>query len=428
MPQVGGMESPLDERAERALNRSDAINDTPLPPWQALPDELPTDVIEVEFETVPPLPSASEAPPKAAGDDPNNARREKWSAFTGRPDAVRSDTDPSQPPPPDIEAIAAALAAEMDRNAARAAQPYADLQDRGALTVERSPEPAPAATDAEVATAAPAVQELPQLPPPPPAPRKRLDLAVRFARRAGRYGRKRVAPALYRAGLWLAHNLRRKEIRRRYGKALALIHGRVLDRRLEQHFYVPTLAMERFSPDPDRGILYEGPVPARTFDWVLSQLPGDLREFAFVDFRAGRGRAMLLAAQRNFERIIGYEYDPAIYDDLQMNIAQFPRSKMLCRDVQAFRGDRLGVSIPDQPCVLYVANAWREELLSGIMNYVRSSFVHKPRRLFVVLENSDDKLVLPADEIFHRMNLPLAEKLKLRLFSPIDFQLYRTTV
>ena len=54
--------------------------------------------------------------------------------------------------------------------------------------------------------------------------------------------------------------------------------------------------------------------------------------------------------------------------------------------------------------------------------------MHKPRRLYIVLENTDDKLMLPPDEFFQRMDLPLAEKLKLRLFSPIDFQLYRTAL
>lgn len=228
------------------------------------------------------------------------------------------------------------------------------------------------------------------------------------------------------AGFWLAHNLRRKEIRRRYGAALAMAHGRILDRQLEQHFFIPSRKAERFSPDPERGILYEGPVPVTAFDWMMSALPPDLREYAFIDFRAGLGRAMLLASQRRFEHIIGYEYGAASYDDLQMNIAQFPRSKMLCRDVQCHRGDRIGVSIPDQPCVLYVANAWREEFLGGIMTYLGESHLHKPRKLYLILENVDEKVVLPKNEIFFRVELPLAEKLKLRLFSPMDFQVYRT--
>jgi hypothetical protein len=245
-------------------------------------------------------------------------------------------------------------------------------------------------------------------------------------RRARRFAQAKAAPAVIDAGSWLASNMRRKEIRRRYGKALALAHGRVLDRRLEQHFYIPSRKAERFSPDTERGILYEGPVPVAAFDWVMSALPKDLREYTFIDFRAGLGRAMLMASQRRFEAIIGYEYGPAAYDDLQMNIAQFPRSRMVCRDVQCYRGDRSGVSIPDQPCVLYVANAWREEFLDGIMTYLGQSYRHKPRPLYLILENVDEKVALPKNGIFYRLELPLAEKLKLRLFSPMDFQLYRT--
>jgi hypothetical protein len=206
------------------------------------------------------------------------------------------------------------------------------------------------------------------------------------------------------------------------------LHGKVIDRRLEQHFYVSTLGTQRFGPDLDRGIVYEGPVPATAFAWAMSLMPENLREYAFVDFHSGRGRAILLASQRNFERIVGYEYDAATHDDLQMNIAQFPRSKMVCRDVQCYRGDRTGVSIPDQPCVLYFSSAWREDMLPGIMNYVRESYRHKPRRIYVVLENVDDSVVLPPDEVFHRLELPMAEKLKLRLFSPMDFQVYRSQI
>jgi hypothetical protein len=36
--------------------------------------------------------------------------------------------------------------------------------------------------------------------------------------------------------------------------------------------------------------------------------------------------------------------------------------------------------------------------------------------------------VLPPDDIFHRIDFPVAEKLKLRLLSPMDFQVYRSAV
>jgi len=421
MPPNGAVNAALDERAERALHRADTVSDGWNRPAAAQPY---ADVIEVEFETVQPLPPAA---------DPVSDIR-----YEPAPEPEH------QPTPPDIEAIAAALAAEMDRNAARSQQPDIADQEPAAPTEPQEIEQpeldaaAVAATDdyAERSVAAVAANDdyaeqsaAPVLPAPPRKPAAKLaDQLLEKAMEAARFARAKAVPALGAAALWAAHNLRRKEIRRRYGKGLALLHGRVLDRKLEQHFYVPTLALQRFGPDLDRGIVYEGPVPSAAFAWALSLAPENLREYAFVDFRAGRGRAMLLASQRNFERIIGYEYDAALHDDLQMNIAQFPRSKMMCRDVQCFRGDRTGVSIPDQPCVLYFSGAWREELLPGIMNYVRESYRHKPRRIYVILENVDDGVVLPPDEVFHRMELPLAEKLKLRLFSPMDFQVYRSQV
>ena len=398
MPGAGAVHARFDERAD-AMDAASR--------WQRGMGEPHSEVIEVEFETVPPFSAAPEPPFVAENDD---------------------HADGEQPAPPDIEAIAAALAEEMDRTAKSGPVLTEKTKEAFVITV-----PEPEAIVAEVPDVHPVPAIEAKEPVEMPAARPALASVVVsrvpvMARQAAGFTRDKIAPAVGHAGIWLAHNLRRKEIRRRYGKALALIHGKVLDRRLERHFYIPTLGTQQFSPDPDHGIFYEGPVPSKAFAWVMSQLPADLREFAFVDFRAGRGRAVLLAAKRNFERIIGFEYGPALYDDLQMNLAQFPRSQMLCRNVQAFRGDRSGVSVPDQPAVLYFANAWREELLGGIMNYVRESYRHKPRRLYIVLENTDDRVVLPEDDIFHRLELPLAEKLKLRLLSPMDFQVYRSAV
>jgi hypothetical protein len=484
MPAGAEARASFDQPAESVLSRAD---DAPRPAArQRFSHAAPyADVIEVEFETV------VSAPPAAARETPATNGAAHATAIQPRQDG----------PPPDIEAIAAALAAEMDRSAALHAKPASEPKQEepapqpldmtpsqpreDAIATPRAEaaeprvesavpaetitiEPAAAATSELDETAAAAAPEASQAAPLPEAsapltavapeapavstapatdaasatitapesPQARVFAQASraaaqispLAQQGMHFARTKAGPAMIQAGFWLAHNLRRKEIRRRYGKALALTHGRLLDRRLEQHFFIPSLKAERFSPDAERGILYEGPVPATSFNWVMSALPQDLREYAFVDFRAGLGRAMLLASQRRFERIIGYEYTAAAYDDLQMNIAQFPRSRMLCRDVQCHRGDRTGVSIPDQPCVLYVANAWREDFLGNITAYLGESYRHKPRRLFLILENVDDKVALPNDDIFYRLDIPLAEKLKLRLLSPIDFQIYRTLV
>jgi hypothetical protein len=240
--------------------------------------------------------------------------------------------------------------------------------------------------------------------------------------------RTKAAPAFVNGAFWLANNLRRREIRKRYNRALVFSHTRIADRKLEQLFFVPTRKAERINPAIDRGIHYDGPVPSKVFDWLMKLMPEDLRQFAFVDIRARRGRTTLLAAKRNFSRIIAYEYDPETFDDLQMNISQFPRSHMVCRNVDCYRGDVDGIRLPDQPCVIYFSGAWREQMLAGAMNYVRETYRQSPRRIYVILENTDESAALAGDNIFDQIEPPLAERLKLRLLSPMDFKVYRSLV
>lgn len=247
-------------------------------------------------------------------------------------------------------------------------------------------------------------------------------MAGSFAKAA----RAKAVPVLTSSAFWIANNLRRRELRKRYCETLVFSHNKLLDRGLEKLFRVPTVKMQRMAPAP--GIAYEGPVPSKVFDWIMSPVPGDLREFAFIDMRSGLGRTLMLAARRNFDRIIGYEYDEQVYDDLRMNIAQFPRSLMVCRDIDCYRGDIDGISLPDQPCIIYFSAAWREPMIAGVMDYVRHTYRQSPRRIYVILENVDDRVLIEDDGIFHRIEPAMAEKLKLRLFSPMDFRIYRTTV
>ena len=293
--------------------------------------------------------------------------------------------------------------------------------------------PEPKATVQEKAEAAPQAHRKapsPQRAMPAKTKPAKASQGPNAAQRAMAMARAKAVPALTRAAsrsaLWVAHNLRRRELRKRYGEALVFAHNKILDRRLENLFFVPTLKAARIAPAPERGILYDGPVPGTVFEWAMASVPKDLREYAFIDFRAGRGRTMLLAARRNFDRIIGFEFDAQLFDDLQMNVAQYPRSLMTCRNIDCYRADLDGISIPDQPSVLYFSAAWREDMIPGIMDYVRETYQQSPRRLYVVLENADESLSLGGDEIFYRLEPALPERLKLRLLSPMDFQVYRT--
>ncbi len=191
---------------------------------------------------------------------------------------------------------------------------------------------------------------------------------------------------------------------------------------------MPTTKSAVINPAPDRGIHYDGPVPSAVFNWIMSAMPEDLRQFAFIDIRAGRGRTSLLASKWKFNRILAYEYDPQVFDDLQMNVAQFPRSLMACRRIDCHRGDVDGIALPVQPCIIYFSGAWRERMIPGVMDYVRDTYRQSPRPIYVVLENADDETALAEDKVFERIEAPLTQRMKIKLFSPMEVRIYRSVV
>src|SRR5262249_31624198 len=144
----------------------------------------------------------------------------------------------------------------------------------------------------------------------------------------------------------------------RYFVLLTLVHRQIFDRKIEQLLFVKTAGTGSHSvPHPDvsgkKLFLYQGPISRKVLYWALSALPAGLKHYAFVDFHAGNGRTLLPAARLNFEHASGYAYDPSSYEVLEMNLAQYSRSYMSCRDVRALRGDRDGLAIPPQPAVLF---------------------------------------------------------------------------
>ncbi len=225
-------------------------------------------------------------------------------------------------------------------------------------------------------------------------------------------------------------------MRRSYLRALVPIHAMVGDRPYEKLLFKksrPETAngSREHLPGAERAasaVVYDGPIHAFVLDWVLSGLASDFRGYAFVDFRAGRGRTMLYASMRNFDRVVGFEYSQENLDDAKLNISQFPRSLMTCRDVECWRGDGSGITIPDQPLVLFFPNAYRERFMALILSHISASYRLNPRRIYVILENPSREPLAGQEDIFHEHKLPAAVRLKLKFFAPVGLSVYRSLV
>lgn len=237
---------------------------------------------------------------------------------------------------------------------------------------------------------------------------------------------------------WLARVNRRIKERSRfdalgrdYRNFLATAHQRVVDGWRERLFFAPTVGRTALrqlhvrSINRIAGSDYK-PTPRLVFDWALEAIDENLRDFAFVDYGAGRGRVLLLAAERPFLKVRGVEFAEELHNDAVMNIAQYPRSRMKCRDVECTLDDAVRYDPPDEKAVLYFFNPFGPRVFADALSRIVESYRANPRRMYLILV--DPLLADSVDEtqIFQPVPLPKTTQAKIGLFSPYEIAVYRS--
>lgn len=241
----------------------------------------------------------------------------------------------------------------------------------------------------------------------------------------------RVQPWLAKKGRQLAARLEPGVLKQDYNRLLLLGHTAVFDRSFESLAFVSTSEHIPLSELRIQSLIrlsghdYK-PVPRLVFQWAMEALPADLSRVTFVDFGAGRGRAVLLASHYNFEKVIGVEFAQQLQDDCQMNIAQYPRSLMKCRDVECLFEDAANFQIPDQEAVFYFFNPFNQRVLSEVLNRIAHSYDRNPRRMYLVFVDLADSETIEQWRMFKRLRLDKLLRLKIRLFSPYSLTVFRS--
>ncbi len=135
---------------------------------------------------------------------------------------------------------------------------------------------------------------------------------------------------------------------------------------------------------------------------------------------------LLLASQYPFRAVGGVEFAEELHDDATMNIAQFPRSRMKCRNVECVLDDASALGPPEGEAVHYFFNPFSREVFAEVLNNIVVSYRNKPRRLYLILVEPVATDLIDQSGVFQRHTLPRAERLKVRAFSPYEVTLYRS--
>jgi SAM-dependent methyltransferase len=183
----------------------------------------------------------------------------------------------------------------------------------------------------------------------------------------------------------IIHNLRpsvRAEIRERERRADEF------DARFDVDtggFIHPTdLALDQ--PNQVHAVSYRGSDP-KYFSDAIASLPIDYTRFVFIDFGSGKGRALLLAKQFPFKRIIGVELSEELHRIAKENIRRFPKDTHEWQSVESICSDATDFALPEDPLICYFCNPFDAVIMQQMLLNIERSLLCNPRELFAVYYN-----------------------------------------
>jgi hypothetical protein len=123
----------------------------------------------------------------------------------------------------------------------------------------------------------------------------------------------------------------------------------------------------------------------------LAQQP--MESINFIDIGAGKGRAMLLAAEMPFRRIIGVELHPALAAAARTNIETF-QATHTTPPMRLNEADVMQLRMPVGPCLLFLFNPFDIVLMDRFLDRIAGQFKNRPGELDLLYVNDEQRELL----------------------------------
>jgi len=119
------------------------------------------------------------------------------------------------------------------------------------------------------------------------------------------------------------------------------------------------------------------------FEQIMQAMPADLSGFTFIDLGAGKGRALLMASDFPFQKILGVEIIPDLCRVARKNIADYTGNRQQCRQMNVLCQDARDFEFPAGPLVVYLFNPFSEPTFAAVLENLRKSVELTPRPVYV---------------------------------------------
>jgi SAM-dependent methyltransferase len=133
------------------------------------------------------------------------------------------------------------------------------------------------------------------------------------------------------------------------------------------------------------GVRYE-PITRRYFRRMLRTVDLPYDRFTFVDLGSGKGRALLLAAEYPFRRIVGVEFAPELHEIALANVRRLTSRKKDAR-FELQLADAAAIDLPHEPLAIFLYNPFGERVLRQVVTRLAESVEQRPRDVVVFYRN-----------------------------------------
>ncbi len=120
---------------------------------------------------------------------------------------------------------------------------------------------------------------------------------------------------------------------------------------------------------------------------ALDQLRIDHSRYTFIDYGSGKGKAMLMASDYPFRRIIGLEYSEKLHAIASANCRTYRSAAQKCRAIEPVLVDVLDYEPPCGPIVCFMCNPFDDATMETMFDRWRTRHGGRDRDLRIIYCN-----------------------------------------
>lgn len=117
------------------------------------------------------------------------------------------------------------------------------------------------------------------------------------------------------------------------------------------------------------------------FKKIFSKISWDFRRSVFIDFGSGKGKALLMAHELGFEKLIGVEFAQILVEQSRRNLARLKvEAKIIYEDATSF-------PIPDDANVFFFFNPFESYVMDKVLENIINSLSKNDRKVLIIYFN-----------------------------------------